>query len=90
MIRRLSPFFKESGGDELPISKGINARISEMEMFWEDWLLWRMVGKNVQDFLLAKQHLSKSKLTTFLEMDSIMSKMENQDLKNKVKSSGRR
>lgn len=54
-------------------------------MFWEDWLLWRMVGKNVNNFLLAKQHMSRAKLSTFLEMDSIMSKMENQHLKKMAK-----
>lgn len=85
LVKKLSPFFKDESGDELPVSKGINTRVAEMEMFWEDWLLWRMVGKNVNNFLLAKQHMSRAKLSTFLEMDSIMSKMENQHLKKMAK-----
>ncbi|MEO6565202.1 MAG: hypothetical protein ABIO63_04140 [Casimicrobiaceae bacterium] len=56
-----------------------------MEMIWEDWLLWRMTGKDVQNFLLAKQNISKAKLNAFLEMDGIMSKMESQNLKKIAK-----
>lgn len=57
-----------------------------MEMVWEDWLLWRMTGKDVQNFLLAKQNMSKAKLNAFLEMDSIFSKMENQNMKKLAKA----
>lgn len=85
MIKKLSPFFREEQTDDLPVSKGINATVEEMELVWEDWLLWRMTGKDVNNFLLAKQNMSRMKINAFTEMDGIHSKMESQHLKKMAK-----
>ncbi len=54
---------------------------------WEDWLLWRMVGKRAEAFVAAKGWsgpLSKSMLEAFFEMDNFMDRMEAQKIKKEL------
>ena len=63
-------------------------RKSQILKWWDNWLLWRMIGKRVEAFVLAtdwKGPLPKSMLETFLELDNFIEKMESQFLEKKLK-----
>lgn len=89
MIRRLSPFFKDTG-NALPSTLKITRE--QIEKWWDYWLLWRMLEKRVEAFVLATNWqgaLPKSMLETFLELDNFIGKMEAQFLEKKLKEKKR-
>lgn len=89
MISRLSPFFQDKG-NALPSS--LRASREQIVHYWDQWMLWRMIGKRVEAFVIAtgwQGPLPKAMLEVFFELDGFYDKMESQWLEKLAKQKQR-
>lgn len=81
----MAPIVRRVESDKIP--EFLDIPRSQIEKFWSDWPLWRLVEKNVPAFIAA-MNVPKALLETMFFLDGFYEKMMNQKLKEDIKKKG--
>jgi hypothetical protein len=85
-VGRVRPLVRKPSKD---LPKTVDITISQVDAWWDYWLLWRIAGKRIESFMALVGWygpLSKSILDVFLELDNFYEKMETQMMEKEMES----